>query len=126
LDDTEIFCSDFTRSGSYIKEGSFVYFDPPYRPLNSTSNFTAYSKNGFDDVDQIKLADFFERMDDKGAYLMMSNSDPKNENPHDKFFDRLYRSYKIDSVPAKRNINCDGSKRGNLNELIIMNYSLTS
>lgn len=126
LEDTEILCSDFTGSGSYIEEGSFVYFDPPYRPLNSTSNFTAYSKNGFDDVDQVKLADFFERMDDRGAYLMLSNSDPKNENPNDKFFDRLYKSYKIDSVPAKRNINCDGSKRGNLNELIIMNYSLTS
>ena len=123
LKNTEIFCGDFTQSWKFIEKGSFVYLDPPYRPLNRTSNFTEYSKGGFNDFDQVKLADFFEQMDIKGAYLMLSNSDPKNEDPHDEFFDNLYRHYNIDRVPAKRNINSDASKRGDINELIIRNYS---
>ena len=123
LKNTEIFCGDFTQSWKFIEKESFVYLDPPYRPLNRTSNFTEYSKGGFNDFDQVKLADFFEQMDIKGAYLMLSNSDPKNEDPHDEFFDNLYRHYNIDRVPAKRNINSDASKRGDINELVVRNYS---
>ena len=123
LKNTEIFCGDFTQSWKFIEKESFVYLDPPYRPLNRTSNFTEYSKGGFTDLDQIKLADFFEQMDIKGAYLMLSNSDPKNEDPKDEFFDNLYRHYNVERVPAKRNINSDASKRGDINELIVRNYS---
>ena len=122
LKDTEIFCGDFTESGKYIKKGSFVYFDPPYRPLSSTSSFTSYAKDGFSDEDQWRLADFFRKIDKKGAYLMLSNSDPKNEDPEDEFFDNLYRSYNIERVPAKRSINRDGSGRGEINEIIVVNY----
>ena len=61
-------------------------------------------------------------MDDRGAYLMLSNSDPKNENIKDEFFDELYRGYRIDRVPAKRNINRDALGRGIINELIVRNY----
>jgi len=77
LRNTEIFCSDFSKSEKYIEKGSFVYFDPPYRPLNATAGFTDYAKEGFDDKDQERLAKFFKRMDKRGAYLMLSNSDPK-------------------------------------------------
>lgn len=122
LRNTEIFCADFTESGKYVEKGSFIYFDPPYRPLNKTSTFTSYSKDGFSDEDQIRLADFFKKLDKKGAYLMLSNSDPKNENPDDDFFDKLYNGYKIERVPAKRFINCDASKRGAINEIIVRNY----
>jgi len=122
LQNTNIFCTDFTESGKYVKAGSFVYFDPPYRPLNKTSTFTSYSKDGFSDNDQIRLADFFKKLDNKGAYLMLSNSDPKNENPDDEFFDELYNGYNIERVPAKRFINCDASKRGAINEIIVRNY----
>jgi len=122
LKDTEIYCSNFTVSEKYIDKGVFVYLDPPYRPLNKTSNFTAYSKDGFNDFDQAKLASFFREMDDRGAYLMLSNSDPKNENIKDEFFDELYRGYRIDRVPAKRNINRDALGRGIINELIVRNY----
>jgi len=122
LRNTEIFCADFTESESYIKKGSFIYFDPPYRPLNKTSTFTSYSKDGFFDEDQIRLADFFKKLDNKGTYLMLSNSDPKNEDPNDEFFDNLYNGYNIERVPAKRFINCDASKRGAINEIIVRNY----
>ncbi len=122
LTDTEILFSDFINSESYINEGTFVYLDPPYRPLTKTSNFTNYSKDGFTDLDQVKLASFYKKMDLKGAYLMLSNSDPKNEDVTDEFFDKLYRGYHIDRVLAKRNINRDASGRGIINELIVRNY----
>jgi len=122
LQDAEIICGDFSLSASYIKEGTLVYFDPPYRPLSSTSNFTSYSREGFSEADQKRLAQFFREMDKRGAHLIQSNSDPKNENPADNFFDDLYKGFVIERVPAKRFINCDATRRGEINELIIRNY----
>ena len=122
LKNTEIFLSDFNNSEKYINDGAFVYLDPPYKPLTKTSNFTNYSKDGFNDAEQVKLASFFKKMDQRGAYLMLSNSDPKNEDPTNEFFDKLYGGYSIDRVPAKRNINRDASGRGIINELIVRNY----
>lgn len=81
-----------------------------------------YSKDGFFDKDQIRLARFFEEMDEKDAFLMLSNSDPKNKDIDDHFFDDLYKNYNINRIPAKRHINSDASKRGEINELIITNY----
>ncbi len=122
LQDAEIICGDFSLSASYIKKGTLVYFDPPYRPLNPTSNFTSYSREGFSEADQKRLAQFFREMDKQGAYLIQSNSDPKNEDPEDNFFDDLYKGFVIERVPAKRFINCDATRRGEVNELIIRNY----
>lgn len=122
LKNTEIQCIDFTETGKYVHENTFVYLDPPYRPLNRTSNFTSYSKEGFNDVDQIKLALFYREMNDLGACLMLSNSDPKNYDAEDEFFDELYQNFKIERVAAKRNINSNASGRGLINELIITNY----
>ncbi len=68
--------------------------------------------------------EFFKELDAKGAKIMLSNSDPKNENPNDSFFDDFFSEYYIERVPAKRIINCNGSRRGNINELIITNYSV--
>ena len=99
-----------------MKSGSFVYLDPPYRPISKTSSFTSYAKDGFNDDDQRRLALFFREMDKRGAFLMLSNSDPKNIDPDDNFFDDLYERFNIERVPAKRFINCDASKRGEINE----------
>ncbi|HEY0196589.1 MAG TPA: Dam family site-specific DNA-(adenine-N6)-methyltransferase, partial [Methanobacterium sp.] len=87
LKETNLFQGDFTHSAKYIGDGSLVYLDPPYRPLNGTSRFTNYSKEGFTDDSQKKLADFFNEMHQRGAKLMLSNSDPKNHDEEDKFFD---------------------------------------
>jgi DNA adenine methylase len=122
LKNTLIICGDFTLAEEYINKKSFVYFDPPYRPLNKTSNFTSYAKEGFTDYDQKRLAEFYRKMANKGAFLMLSNSDPKNNNPNDNFIDELYNGFNIKRVPARRIINCDASKRGELNEIIIRNY----
>jgi len=122
LKDTLIICDDFSNANKFVNEGSFVYFDPPYRPLNKTSSFTSYAKDGFTDDDQKRLAELFRDMDKKGAFLMLSNSDPKNNDPNDEFFDELYDGFNIERVPAKRFINCDASKRGEINEIIVRNY----
>lgn len=118
----KIIRGDFKEAEQYISEGTFVYLDPPYRPLNSTSSFTSYSKEDFTDEDQKRLADFFNRMHQRGALLMLSNSDPHNENPEDDFFDDLYRDFRIERVSAKRYINSKASGRGEINELVIRNY----
>ena len=122
LQKTVILCGDFSDSKKYIKKNSFVYFDPPYRPLSATSNFTDYSKSSFNDDEQIRLANFFKEMDKRGAYLMLSNSDPKNEVANDDFFDDLYREFNIERVKAKRAISCKGTGRGEITELLIRNY----
>lgn len=122
LKNTQIICGDFSTSEEYITPQTMVYLDPPYRPINKTSHFTSYAKEGFSDDDQIRLAQFFRDMEKKGAYLMLSNSDPKNNDPDDQFFDELYSNYYIERVPAKRFINCDASKRGSINEIIVRNY----
>lgn len=101
---------------------SFIYYDPPYRPLNQTSSFTAYSNSDFDDKEQKRLAKLFKKLDKLGVKQLLSNSDPHNVDPTDNFFDELYKDYKITRVQAKRMINRDASKRGPINELIITNY----
>ena len=122
LQNSEIVVSDFEECEDYVDNTTFVYFDPPYRPLSETSGFVSYSKGDFDDDDQRKLADLFKRLDAKGAKLMLSNSDPKNSNREDDFFDELYSKYRIERVYARRAINSVGTGRGLVNELIITNY----
>ena len=108
----------------------FVYFDPPYRPLNVSSSFTSYSKYDFNDDHQIELANYFKKLDELGVCVMLSNSDPKNMDVDDEFFDALYYKegenkqnlFSIHRVHARRNINSKGDKRGQITELLITNY----
>lgn len=104
---------------------TFVYFDPPYRPLIEKNSFVSYDKSGFDDNDQIKLADNYKKLNKKGCLLMLSNSDPKNTNKKDNFFDDIYKDFEIERVFAKRMINCQASKRGDITEIVVMNYKRT-
>ncbi|MDN5301838.1 MAG: adenine methylase [Thermoanaerobacteraceae bacterium] len=115
-------CEDYKTCADFVDNHTLVYFDPPYRPISSTSSFTAYHEEDFTDKHQKELADFYRFLDTKGAKLILSNSDPKNTNPHDDFFDILYKGYYIYRVKAKRAINSKGNGRGNINELLITNY----
>ena len=122
LENTGIHHGDFSSCAPFVDEKTFVYFDPPYRPLNRSSSFTSYSKGGFGDDEQRRLAAFFRDLDVRGAMLMLSNSDPKNQDPSDNFFDELYAGYCIERVPARRMINSNADRRGEINEVIITNY----
>lgn len=119
---TRIMSGDFTSCRSSVDNRTFVYLDPPYRPITVTSSFTSYSKNDFSETDQIRLADFFRQLDARGAKIMLSNSDPRNYDSHDTFFDDLFAGFTIARVPARRLINCNGARRGTIDELIITNY----
>ena len=122
LSNVKITHGDFANVEQYVDDSTFVYLDPPYRPLNNTSSFTSYSNNGFDDNEQIRLANFFDILNGKKAKLMLSNSDPKNTDADDIFFDDLYEKYNITRVEAKRAINSNPDGRGKLTELLITNY----
>lgn len=113
---------DFRELQKKVKGRSFIYYDPPYRPLNQTSSFTAYSRETFGDPEQKALAALFLELNKKGALQMLSNSDPKNHNPEDHFFDDLYQGFPIFRVPARRNINSNAAKRTPINEIIVTNY----
>ncbi len=124
LKNVEILHGDFRKASCYADSETFVYFDPPYRPLNATSSFTSYSKQDFTDDDQIALAEFYRQMDDAEALLMLSNSDPHNVDPLDGFFDELYKDFNIHRIQAKRAISSKGDSRGPLSEILVTNYQI--
>lgn len=120
----EIKIADFQEVQKDLKPNSFVYFDPPYRPISKTSYFQSYNTKSFDDEAQIQLAHTFKAIHKKGAKLMLSNSDPKNTNPNDSFFDDIYKGFYITRIPARRMINSVASKRGEINEILVTNYPI--
>lgn len=123
LQKAELRVAPFTECASVVDDQTFVYFDPPYRPISTTSSFTSYAKDKFDDDDQRALAAFFRKLDAQcGAKLMLSNSDPTNENPDDDFFETLYAGFQIHRVFANRMINSKAERRGKITELLITNY----
>ncbi len=106
----------------FADESTFVYLDPPYRPLNATSAFTSYTEEQFNDQNQIELADMYKKLSSMGAKVMLSNSDPHNADENDNFFDDLYADYTILRVEASRMISSKASSRGKIKELLIKNY----
>jgi DNA adenine methylase len=119
-----IVCGDYRESADFIDENTFVYFDPPYRPITDTASFTAYTENLFNDEEQIELAKFVDEMNRKGAKIVVSNSDPQNINPDDDFFDEIYAGRQIKRVEATRMINSKSEARGKIKELLISNFEM--
>ena len=122
LQNVEIICGDYQDTIDLVDNNTFVYFDPPYRPLSATSGFTSYTKEDFDEEDQKQLAMYYKKLDMKDAKLMLSNSNPKNVNENDTFFDDIYSGYTINELQANRMINSNSTKRGKISELLIINY----
>lgn len=113
---------DYKKSESIVDDNTFVYFDPPYRPLSNTSGFTSYTKENFNDENQKELGAYFKKLDTKNAKLMLSNSNPKNTNINDNFFEDIYKGFNINEISAKRMINANSKGRGEISELLITNY----
>ena len=122
LKNVEIICADYTKSENFIDENTLVYFDPPYRPLTETASFTSYTEFSFNDEEQIRLAEFIKTLNSKNIKVILSNSDPKNVNQDDNFFDDLYKGFNIRRIGASRMINSKGSSRGKITELLINNF----
>jgi len=122
----EIETGDFEACKKVATAKSFIYFDPPYRPISKTASFTSYAKENFDDLQQARLANFFRQLHENlEVKMMLSNSDPKNENPTDNFFEDLYQGFHLHRVSAHRAINSNAQKRGQIYELAIANYPIS-
>ena len=124
LNNVKINHGSYSDCFDFIDSKTFVYLDPPYRPLSATASFTSYTEDSFNDSDQIELGRFVEGIANKGAKFMLSNSDPRNSDPSDMFFDEIYSKFDIARVDAKRMINCDGKNRGNVKEILVTNYEI--
>lgn len=124
LQKVQILCGDFAETAKYASENTLFYFDPPYKPLSKTSSFNSYTKEGFDDGDQIRLRDFCHEISSKDAAFILSNSDVREKNENNDFFDDIYSHYHIKRVMASRMINSNPNKRGKLSELMVSNFTV--
>ncbi len=122
LQKVEIECGDFADTLKYATPHSLYYLDPPYKPLSATSSFNSYSKEAFDDEEQIRLCDFCKKLGENGSSFILSNADLKGANPNDNFFDDLYSTFSVNRVWASRMVNANPDKRGKLTELMVSNF----
>ena len=120
LQRVEILCGDFEKTEEYAGENSIFYLDPPYKPLSETSSFTSYTKDGFNDAEQLRLRDFCTRIAKRKAQFIASNSDPR-EFTGASFFERIYHQFNIRRVFATRLINAKSDGRGLVSEIMISN-----
>lgn len=115
LKNTEINISDFSEVVNLAKKWDFIYFDPPYDPLSMTASFTSYQKWGFTKEDQIRLFDVYKLLSERGCFVMLSN----HNTP---FINELYKDFRKEIVFARRLVNANASKRGPIEETVILNY----
>ena len=114
----DIRCGDYKDVLKHIREGAFVYFDPPYMPPETgEETFTQYTVDGFDKSKQIELKEVCDKLSDKGVKFMLSNS-------YCSFIRELYKNYSIKKVHARRKISANASKRGFIEEVLVTNYDL--
>ncbi|QNL41818.1 DNA adenine methylase [Streptococcus constellatus] len=113
--DIEILQTDFADAVAGAQTGDFVYFDPPYIPLNETSSFTSYTHEGFSYEEQVRLRDTFKELTDRGVYVMLSNS----SSP---LVEELYQDFNVHFVEVQRTNGAKSSSRGKISEIIVTNY----
>ena len=111
-------CKDFDEVLKGAKKGAFVYLDPPYDPVSDTASFTGYDKGGFNQSEQIRLKNTCDKLNEKGIKFLLSNSATD-------FIKDLYKDkYIIKTIQAKRAINSKADKRGEIDEVLVMNFEL--
>lgn len=97
------------------KSGDFVYFDPPYDTLTETANFTSYNQSEFGRDMQKKLAEVFRELDARGCKVMLSN----HNTP---FIREIFKGFRFEIVKARRNVNSNAEGRGEVEEIVVLNY----
>ena len=112
LQRAELCAGTYRDAVASVAAGDFVYFDPPYHPLSPTASFTSYTSASFAASDQEELASAARELSDRGATVMLSNSDTP-------LIRELYRDWQIDEVRCSRAINSRGGSRGKVGEVVI-------
>lgn len=120
LQKVQINCGDYFELLKDVEEGTFIYLDPPYKPLSKTSSFNHYTNVAFDDLEQSRLLKFCESITTKGAFWIQSNSNHMDESGKS-YFKELYSEFQVDVVSAKRMINTFDNKKKHINEVLIYN-----
>lgn len=115
LKNTSLLCDTFKESTHTARAGDFIYLDPPYLPINATSNFTGYVAGGFSLADQEELAEYCSELNSRNIKFLLSNSDTETTRA-------LYKNFNISSVKALRAVNSKAAKRGPVSELLVKNY----
>lgn len=120
LQNVEIKCQDYKMIVKKARKGDFIYFDPPYFPVNRTSSFTSYTKEAFLEKEQKELRNTYLELHKRGCYVMLSNSNTP-------FIKKIYSEIKspeikINEVLAGRAINSKATKRGKITEVLVTNY----
>lgn len=115
LKNTDVHHAGFEKVLAEARAGDFIYLDPPYFPKDVYSDFKRYNKEQFHKNDHERLAELYNELTERGCYVMLSNSDTP-------FTRDLYKKWRVDTVYAKRLINKDASKRGEVTEIIVTNY----
>ena len=113
----KLLSSDYKLALKHLRKGAFVYFDPPYMADTSSSSFTGYTANGFDQGEQERLKGNCDLLNQRKINFLLSNSDTD-------YIRELYKDYNIKTIQAKRLINSKSEGRGEVNELLIYNYNL--
>lgn len=106
-------CGDFEYAVVEAKEGDTIYFDPPYD--YDETGFTSYTSGAFSREDLMRLKLQCDQLIQKGCRVVLSNND--TEFVRDLFSDNKYH---IVSVMAKRMINCNGQRRNEVKEVLIV------
>ena len=114
--EAKIVCDTYKNTTLKCKDNDFVYLDPPYFPVSRTSNFTDYTKESFGIQQHQELASEFDRLDNIGSKVLLSNSNSE-------YVKSLYKKYCILKVKSTRSINCNADRRSDHHDLIISNYN---
>jgi DNA adenine methylase len=120
LQHVELAVGDFEDVLKRAEPGDFVYFDPPYAPTSATASFTHYTGGGFGEAEQRRLARVFRQLAERGCHVMLSNS--STELTRELYDNGAFPGLSAETVRASRKINCDGAKRGFVDELIAWRY----
>lgn len=132
LQNTTITRKDFVDICDQVEENDLVFFDPPYPSVRETGSFEKYHPGGFDFQRHEELQQLAFELNERGAYVMITNANDQNsEIDKENYVERLYSE---DSLPdsfrkivaqGKRMINSDSTKRTNIGEtdIIVTNFS---
>ena len=110
LQNVHIACCEYKDIYELVEKGDFVYMDPPYH-----ETFTDYTNNKFAEEEQQQLKLFVDKLNEKGVYIMLSNSATN-------FIKDLYKDYKQINLTTKYSLGGKGADRGEKQELLIVNY----